>query len=156
MEYNHPMSIKELADSLGVSKTTIRKRLTPEFRAEHTQEAENRVLMVSANGCKLIAESYRKPPESYRKPPQTTANQFAETPETDCGNPATDMITVPVTIWETLQEQLAAKDRQIEALQTALLAAQALHAGRSIPLLDDGSAEDKPTRRGFFGWLRRK
>lgn len=143
MEYNHPMSIKELADSLGVSKTTIRKRLTPEFRAEYTQETENRVLMVSANGCKLIAETLRKTPEN----PETVPGNNSE-------NSSDGMISIPVTVWEALQGQLDAKDRQIEALQTALLAAQALHAGRSIPLLDDG--EDKPTRRGFFGWLRRK
>lgn len=154
METNRSMTIKELADSLGVSKTTIRKWLTPEFRAQHTQETANRVLVVSANGCKLIAESYRKPPESYRKPPKTTENQFAETPETT-GNPATDTITVPITIWETLQEQLAAKDRQIEALQTALLAAQALHAGKTIPLLEDGSADGNQPRKGFWDWFRR-
>lgn len=149
--YDHPMSIRELADSLGVSKTTIRKRMTPEFREQYTETNENHVLIVSADGCNRIAETV----QSARKPPETSAPKFAETPESDSETPGIENITIPLSVWQALQEQLSVKDRQIEALQAALLAAQALHAGKQLPLLDEAPSEAVPPRKGFWSWFKR-
>ena len=51
------MTIKQLADSLGVSKTAIRKRFTAEFRKKYVKTTENGTIIISENGCKLIAET---------------------------------------------------------------------------------------------------
>lgn len=111
------MTIKQLADSLGVSKTAIRKRFTAEFRKNYLKTTENGVIIISENGCKLIAETM-----------QNTVNQLPQTEET----------TIDILI-----KQLSEKDKQIEALTSALTssqeqnklltealaAAQSLHAG---------------------------
>ena len=126
-------TIKELADSLGVSKTTIRKYLDAEFRANHAQTDRNGVITIDADGCKLIAETIGK----QWKEAQTNENQFAETTAN------TENLTIPRIVWEALQEQLKQKDEQLAArdLQIRDLtevintqaknvqSAQALHAG---------------------------
>lgn len=92
------MTIKQLADSLGVSKTAIRKRFTAEFRNNYLKTTENGVIIISENGCKLIAETI-----------QTTTNQLPQTEET----------TIDVLI-----KQISEKDKQIEALTSALTTSQ--------------------------------
>lgn len=146
-------TIKELADELGCSKTAIRKYMDEDFRITYTARAANGVIVITPEGCKLIAESLRKPLE-------TTGNQFAET----TGNQGLQAEV------EFLREQLRAKDRQIEAQQqqissltasldhtTAALqeaqasvqAAQALHAGTiKTQMLPDGE------RRSLRDWFR--
>ena len=57
-------TIKELADELGVSKTAIRKHMNEDFRAAHTENLPGNVIGIDEDGCKLIAESLRKPPET--------------------------------------------------------------------------------------------
>lgn len=99
------MTIKQLADVLGVSKTAIRKYLTTEFRANYVETTANKVITISETGCKLIAESLQKSANLS----ETTANQFAETTEN------TANITIPLVVWNTLQAQLQEKDRQLEA-----------------------------------------
>lgn len=126
-------TIKELADSLGVSKTAIRKYLTPEFRAAHTANQTGNSIVIDDEGCKLIAETFRKPAESFRKPPQTTANLE---PETTGNLVSGDVVALLQSTIAALQQQLEVKDRQIadltETVKTqaaSLQAAQALHAG---------------------------
>lgn len=113
------MTIKQLADKLGVSKTAIRKHFTDEFRTKYTQlDEQNHHILINETGCKLIAES-------FRKSPQTTTNKVAETTENQ----------VFADIIATLKAELEIKNKQIEDLSTALAAAQqtasqaqALHA----------------------------
>lgn len=111
-------TIKELADNLGVSKTAVRKYLTADFRNNYTKTNEQNIILIDENGCKLIAES-------FRKPPQTTTNKVAETTENQ----------VFAEIIATLKAELEIKNKQIEDLSTALASAQqtasqaqALHA----------------------------
>ncbi len=70
-------TIKELADALGVSKTAVRKYMTPEFRSEHVKTTENGVITIDSDGCKLVAMHLQR----TEKLTETTANQFPETPE---------------------------------------------------------------------------
>ena len=98
------MTIKQLADVLGVSKTAIRKYLTTEFRANYVETTANKVILISETGCKLITESLQKSANLA----ETTANQFAETTEN------TANITIPLVVWNTLQEQLQEKDQQLK------------------------------------------
>lgn len=125
MEQQPSMTIKELADKLGVSKTAIRKRFDEDFRQNYIQVSDDGIITISSTGCELIAESFRKPAETPR-------NQF---PETD-----KNMVS---TLIEMLQTELKIKNQQIEELNARLAesnaalvaaqqtaqAAQALHAG---------------------------
>jgi len=127
------MTIKQLADRLGVSKTAIRKQFTDDFRKNHIETTANGVLTISPEGCKLIAEIMQR----MDKLSETTGNNFAETTAT------TANITLPLAVWETFQAQLEEKDRQLRAkdeqiknltssianLTASLNAEQLLHGG---------------------------
>lgn len=137
-------TIKQIADELGVSKTAIRNHMTEDFRAKYTEKDCKGVLLVSEEGCKLLANLCGKTANNCKD----TANQFAETPQTE-------LCTVPRSVLTVFEEQLVAKDRQIDALQeqiaqltsalenttASLQAAQALHAGtmQQQLALEDGS-----------------
>lgn len=177
----HGKTIKELADELGVSKTAIRKYMTPEFREVYVQTVAGNHLLINEEGCKLLVES-------FRKPPQTAANQLPETTE----NPGLrEEVAFLRAQLEAKDRQLDAKDRQLEqkdkqleardaqiasltlALENttaSLQAAQALHAGTMQAQLDAGSdpgsdieeivpeedpapAAEQAPRRGFLARL---
>ena len=157
------MTVKQLADTLGVSKTTIRKRFTDEFRANHLKTNENGILVIDDNGCKLIAETL-----------QTTANQIPETAETTENMLLETLQTTITTLQQhntLLSEQLAVKDKQIAAQQeqiktlteslsnstTAVINGQVLQLAASQKQLTDKSecSEDieAPIPRSHF-WQR--
>ncbi len=161
------MTIKQLAESIGVSKTAIRKRMAeiPDFRANYTESDESGVIKIHEDGCKLIEESFRKRTETTENVSENIENKFAETPKTD----------VSAALVELLRAQLEAKDRQIDELNArlaettaaltettkSLQAAQALHAGTiQTQLLEDGeNSSQKPAKterkRGFFSRFRK-
>lgn len=130
-------TIKQLADVLGVSKTYVRKHMDDDFRLQHTKTTANGVITIDPEGCKLLSETIGNRTE-------TTENQVAETPAN----------TENHRLYEMLQGELDAKNRQIEQLQAELAKerehsreqadklaqladqAQQLHAGdirRSLP-----------------------
>lgn len=78
------MTIKQLASELGVTKTTIRKYLTDEIRAEHTTVAKNGYIEISETGASLIAEAFRNHENRKLSKPD------CEIPETDCEISITD------------------------------------------------------------------
>lgn len=142
-------TIKALADELGVSKTAVRKHMTEEFRAKYTAIRTGNLIEINDEGCKLIAETLRKPPE-------TTANKFAET----TGNQGLQSEV------EFLREQIRLKDEQIKqqaqsiADLTAALtkttdslqAAQALHAGTIKKQLTAGDEAAVDTSEQKHWW----
>ena len=121
-------TIKQLADELGVSKTAIRKYMSEEFRQEHVETDHKGVLVITPDGCKLIAETIA----NNRKP-------IAETTE----NTVSDVLAIPREVWEALNSQLQSQAKtisdqaeQISQLTSSLnnttdslKAAQVLHAG---------------------------
>lgn len=130
-------TIKQIADEIGVSKTAVRKHMDDDFRLQHTETTENGVITIDPEGCKLLSETIGNRTE-------TTKNQIAETPAN----------TENHRLYEMLQGELDAKNRQIEQLQAELAKerehsreqadklaqladqAQQLHAGdirRSLP-----------------------
>lgn len=159
-------TIKQIADSLGVSKTTVRKYLTPDFRAAYIDSEPGAVITISDAGCALLAETLVQTTANFK--PQT-ANQFSETTanqpqtngkfsETTANQPQTndsEVIALLRATVDTLQRQLDVKDQQIAALTTALTAAQALHAGTIQQRISDGSTEpgepSQPRRWWQFG-----
>lgn len=136
-------TIKQLADELHVSKTAVRKYMTEEFRENHTQTDRNGVIVITEEGCKLIAEII----ENNRKPlAETTASE------------ASDVLTIPREVWNTLQSQIESQKQQIETLTDALRKAQQI-ADQSQHLQASSekrlSALEAP-KRSLFGWLRKK
>lgn len=102
-------TIKQLAEELNVSKTAIRKRFNDEFRANYVQTTDNGMILISENGCKLIAETI-----------QTNAIQFpqpAETPVSGEIQPLLTLLQEQITIKD---EQLNRKDNQISELQNQI------------------------------------
>lgn len=117
------MTIKQLADALGVSKTFVRKHMSEEFRCNYTETTANGVITITPEGCKLLSETI-----GNRK--ETTENQDAETTANS------ESITLPKVVWEALQDQLKAKDLQIAEITKALEREQHLQAGtlqRALP-----------------------
>ena len=126
-------TIKQLADELGVSKTAVRKYMDEAFREQYTEITNGNIIHINDEGCKIIAESLRKPQE-------TIANKFVET---TTNTSLREEIAFLRGQLEAKDRQLEAKDLQIEKLQEqnsqlteamqnttdSLKAAQALHAG---------------------------
>lgn len=120
------MTIKQLADAQGVSKTAIRNYMDAEFRAKYTAKNEKGVITITPNGCKVIAENLAKQPETERK-------DFSET----------ELLTIPRSVWKLMEDQIREKDEQLKvkdqqiadlastvrAQAESLHAEQALHAG---------------------------
>ena len=134
------MTIKQIADELGVSKTAVRNYMNEEFRAKYTEKDCKGVIIVSPEGCKLIAESLGK-----------TENERKESAETE-------LFTIPRSVWEAMQdqlrvkdEQLAAKDAQIADLTATVKAqAQSINADRHEELagaVKQLMLEDHPRKR---------
>lgn len=98
-------TIKQIADDLGVSKTAIRKRLTPEFKEKYTETA-NGMIVVSQEGETLITQSIQKSPETLF--PETFRKQFPETTGNVSG------------AFAVLQEQIRVKDELISGLTAEL------------------------------------
>lgn len=90
------MTIKELADALGVSKTAIRNYMDADFRAKHTAKDDKGVITIDPEGCKLISEN-------LGREPGTAGKQSAET----------ELVTIPRSV-------LTMMENQIEHLQAEL------------------------------------
>lgn len=218
------MTIKELAEQLGVTKTTVRKYLTADIRAAYTVTGKNGVIEISATGANLIAEAFANRDcgncgEVCAKPQtdcelsanqaeaiaETSANSVETKPQTanyakDCefavensefavkdsgfaetvcsevslnipktvssdGGKiaASETITMPLSVWETLQQQLEQQQQQLndynarlQDITKALLnsqetaaRAQALHAAMVQEQLTPG----EPSKQGLFSRL---
>ncbi len=133
-------TIKQLADELGVSKTAIRKRFTPEFRENYIETTENGVILITENGCKQIAETL-----------QSNANSIPQTDENRDSTSNNEIIFFLQKQLEEKDRQLKEKDKQIESLTTALLneqqsaqQAHALHAGTIQHQLTGGAEQEEP------------
>ena len=124
-------TIKQLADSLGISKTAVRNVMDDDFRAKYTEKDSKGVISITPEGCELISEYYRK-----------TAENNAKT------SPETEMCTIPASVLKTLQDQLDAKDAQIAELTRLLDQEQQLHAGTIKQVL--------PKKRWSLPWSSKK
>ena len=120
-------TIKILADEMGVSKTAIRKWMSPDFREKYTETLENGVIMVSEEGANILKTKctrYRKSVET----PKTTENQLPETLETES------------IAW--YQEQLSKAWEQNQVLQQQLIELSG-KVGTSIESLSQGQLAEK-------------
>lgn len=140
-------SIKEIADTVGVSKTAVRKKI--EKLGLQTELLKNgNKITVDENVAKQIITAFDRPTENE------TQTEFAN----QNGNEFSKVIEILQAELESKNKQLASKDRQIEDLTRALenttaslQAEQALHAGTMQKQLSSGEeqeqAEDQETTK---------
>lgn len=171
------MTIKELADELGVSKTAVRNYMNEEFRRKHTESNRNGSITIDSDGCKLIAESMGK---SWKES-EHIGNPLPES----SGNP--ENMTIPRSVWDFMEDRIKHLEAELTeerkhsrslADELAKLAdqAQQLHAGEMQQRLEAGvpqaeaaiaavvedltsdkpqaAPEPKKRRQSFWAWLK--
>lgn len=141
------MTVKELADELGVSKPTISKAISELGLQGHLTKIGNRFVLEEAEIQAIKSKILQSP--IPKESPKTESENENKTKETQ-NEPEKSLISLLESQITILSEQLAQKDSQINALTsalatsqeqlkeltdslqattTALTAAQALHAG---------------------------
>ena len=175
------MTIKELADQLGVSKTAVRKYMDEDFRREHTETNRNSVITIDSAGCALIAgfmgKQWGQSESSENTPPKTDENTEIQHLRDEVAF-LREQLRAKDQQLDAKDKQLDAKDKQLADLTEAVKAqalgingAQALHAGtmkQIDPAAQDGTAidveprdpeppqaapEPKKRRQGFWAWI---
>lgn len=149
------VTIKALADALGVSKTAIRNYMDEDFRAKHTAKDDKGVITIDSEGCKLLSENFGK----------QTVNTGKATPETE-------VLAIPRSVWQLMEEQLREKDEQLRVKDqqiadlTAAVKSQAQSinadrhntlAGTLQPMLGGGEqppAETEEPRKKWAFWRK--
>lgn len=132
-------SIKEIADTVGVSKTAVRKKI--EKLGLQTELLKNgNKITVDENVAKQIITAFDRPIENE------TQTEFANQND----NEFSKVIEILQAELESKNKQLASKDRQIEDLTRALenttaslQAEQALHAGTMQKQLSSGEEQEQ-------------
>lgn len=155
-------TIRQIADEIGVSKQAVFKKIKREPLSTSLQGLTATVdgrLMVEVDGEKLIKQAFSE------IAPSTTDNQLTgavdglvDAPSTKNAEKTAEVdgvISVLQATIDTLQGQLEVKDRQIEKLTEALIAAQqtaaaaqALHAGTIQQQLVTGDARADQQEQG--------
>lgn len=167
-------TIRQIADEIGVSKQAVYKRYKGKLHTvcapyAHTEQG---VLYLSEQAETLIKQDFLKVDRSIGAHTDTHTERSngaaLEHPEN------VGVIAVLQTTIDTLQGQLAIKDKQIENLNARLAesnaalvaaqqtaqAAQALHAGTIQQQLTSGTDQsegsgDEPKKQGWFSRLFR-
>lgn len=156
-------TIRQIADELGVSKQAVYKRFKGKLHTvcapyAHTEQG---VLYLDEQGETLIKQDFLQDDRSIGAHTERSNGAVLEQ-----GQQADLMAVLQATI-NTLQGQLEVKDRQIEQLTSALVAAQqtaaaaqALHAGTMHQQLLSGEAgadqlgqESEPSQKR--SWISR-
>ena len=152
-------TIKQIADELGVSKTAVRKKI------------ENLGLQSSLrkNGNQFAIDEHQEAliKQAFSEKSQTEIENQSQTKTQTENHEVGDLVCVLQATIDTLQGQLEVKDRQIEKLTEALVAAQqtaaaaqALHAGTIQQQLLSGEAEadqqEPEQKRGWFDRIFRR
>ena len=166
------ITIKELADELGVSKPTVSKAIDALGIQGELRKVGNRFVLSESQAAAVKSQILQSgETEAPPKPQEETENEPPK-PQIEMEKSLISLLESQITI---LQEQLTVKDSQIAAQQdqikqlteslhdttAALTAAQALHAGTIQQQLTDkqasheGQAEDvvepeQQERQGFW------
>ena len=134
------MTIKELADELNVSKTAINKKIDETFKEKYVTKNGNR-FVIDVSGQKVIKSMFK----------EVNTNQERKTNQ----EPVFDLVCVLKENLEQTEEQLKAKDNQIEALQKLLDQQQVLtlQANQKIEQLEMNQTESEEKEKLSF-WQR--
>mgnify|MGYP000832954804 CR=1 FL=1 len=147
-------TIKEIADELGVSKTAVSKQIANLGLRSSLRKNGNQ-FAIDEHQEALIKEAFSEKSQTEIENQTQTEN-----------HEVSDLVCVLQATIDTLQGQLEVKDRQIEKLTEALVAAQqtaaaaqALHAGTIQQQLLTGEAgadqqgQEPEQKRGWFSKL---
>ena len=163
-------TIRQIADEIGVSKQAVYKRYKGKLHTAcapyaHTEQG---ILYIEEQGETLIKQDFLHTECSIGAHTERSNGAVLEQSEN------VGVIAVLQTTIDTLQGQLAIKDKQIEdlnarlsesnaalvAAQQTAQAAQALHAGTIQQQLTSGTDQsegsgDEPKKQGWFSrWFR--
>lgn len=140
-------TIKEIADELGVSKTAVRKKIANLGLQSGLRKNGNQ-FAIDERQETLIKQA-------FLEKSQTEIENQTQTKSQTENHEVSDLVCVLQATIDTLQGQLEVKDRQIEKLTEALIAAQqtaaaaqALHAGTIQQQLVTGDARADQQEQG--------
>ena len=132
-------TIRQIADEIGVSKTAVSKQIANLGLRSGLRK----------NGNQFAIDEHQEAliKQAFSEKSQTEIENQSQTKTQTENHEVGDLVCVLQTTIDTLQEQLEVKDRQIEKLTEALVAAQqtaaaaqALHAGTIQQQLITGEA----------------
>ena len=151
-------TIRQIADEIGVSKTAVNKQIANLGLRSGLRK----------NGNQFAIDEHQEAliKEAFSEKSQTEIENQTQTKTQTENHEVSDLVCVLQATIDTLQGQLEVKDRQIEKLTEALVAAQqtaaaaqALHAGTiQQQLLTGEVGADQPEpeqKRGWFSKLFR-
>ena len=140
-------TIRQIADEIGVSKTAVSKQIANLGLRSGLRKNGNQ-FAIDEHQEALIKEAFSE------KSQTEIANQTQTKTQTE-NHEVSDLVCVLQATIDTLQGQLEVKDRQIEKLTEALIAAQqtaaaaqALHAGTIQQQLVTGDARADQQEQG--------
>ena len=153
-------TIRQIADEIGVSKTAVSKQIANLGLRSGLRKNGNQ-FAIDERQETLIKQA-------FLEKSQTEIENQTQTKSQTENHEVSDLVCVLQATIDTLQGQLEVKDRQIEKLTEALIAAQqtaaaaqALHAGTIQQQLVTGDAradqqgqEPKVKRSWFNKWFR--
>ena len=147
-------TIKQIADEIGVSKTAVRKQIANLGLRSSLRK----------NGNQFAIDKYEETLilKAFSEKTQTKNANQTQTKTQTANHEVSDLVCVLQRTIDTLQGQLAIKDKQIEDLSEALksaqqtaAAAQALHAGTmQQQLLESDTTGEK--KKGILHKLFKK
>ena len=153
-------TIRQIADEIGVSKTAVNKQIANLGLRSGLRK----------NGNQFAIDEHQEAliKEAFSEKSQTEIENQSQTKTQTENHEVSDLVCVLQATIDTLQGQLEVKDRQIEKLTEALVAAQqtaaaaqALHAGTIQQQLLTGEAgadqqdQAPEQKRGWFSKLFR-
>ena len=147
-------TIAEIAKTINVSKTAVRKYMTAEFRENHT-ETRDGVIYIDENGEGQLRSKFKnKVVSGSRNGFREDAETMREQTENNSAN--FEIVSAYIaTLERQLEEkdkQLAERDKQISELLQTVQAEQALHAGTQTRLL----TEAKEIQNGLWSKIFKK
>ena len=155
-------TIRQIADEIGVSKTAVNKQIANLGLRSGLRKNGNQ-FAIDEHQEALIKEAFSE--KSQTEIENQTQTEIENQTQTE-NHEVSDLVCVLQATIDTLQGQLEVKDRQIEKLTEALVAAQqtaaaaqALHAGTIQQQLLTGEAgadqqgQEPEQKRGWFSKL---
>ena len=151
-------TIRQIADEIGVSKTAVNKQIA--------NLGLRSGLRKNGNQFAIDEQQEALIKQAFSEKSQTEIENQTQTKSQTENHEVSDLVCVLQATIDTLQGQLEVKDRQIEKLTEALVAAQqtaaaaqALHAGTIQQQLLTGEAgvdqqgQEPEQKRGWFSKL---
>jgi len=154
-------TIKQIADEIGVSKTAVRNKITPEVKTKFSQTVSG-VVYISSEGETIIKQGFNRT-KAQTKFLDDSAN-YSENQFAQVSAEVSTLLSILQKELENKNDLISEQQQTIRELTAALEnttaslnAAQALHAGTMQQQLTDGNEEpDTPAKRFFARIFGRK